>query len=146
MLFTQFSADLAYPTLVANVLPSYLNGFFLAVLLGAVLSSFNSLLNSASTMFAFDIYKTSINKNATDQEMIRISKWVGTLIALATFFISPMLLNAPNGLCDLIRKFTGFFNIPIITIVLMGVLAKKIPAIAAKSVVIFHVFAYYLMV
>lgn len=140
------SVDLAYPTLVANVLPSYMNGFFLAVLLGAVLSSFNSLLNSASTMFAFDIYKTSINKNATDQQMIRVSKWVGTLIALATFFISPMLLNAPNGLWDLIRKFTGFFNIPITTIVLMGVLTKRIPALAAKVVVIFHVFAYYMMV
>ena len=45
------SIDLAYPQLVRDVLPVYATGFFLAVLLGAVLSSFNSLINSASTLF-----------------------------------------------------------------------------------------------
>uniref|UniRef100_UPI003C6CF92B sodium:solute symporter family transporter n=1 Tax=Enterococcus faecium TaxID=1352 RepID=UPI003C6CF92B len=39
------SVDLAYPALISDVLPGYLSGFFLAVLLGAVFSSFNSLLN-----------------------------------------------------------------------------------------------------
>lgn len=41
--------DLDYSVLVSQVLP--LVGFFGAVLFGAVLSSFNSALNSASTMF-----------------------------------------------------------------------------------------------
>ena len=44
--------DQAYPRLINDVLPVYLSGFFLAVLLGAVFSSFNSLLNSAATLFA----------------------------------------------------------------------------------------------
>ena len=51
------SIDLAYPTLVKDLLPLYLSGFFLAVLLGAVFSSFNSLLNSAATMFVLDTYE-----------------------------------------------------------------------------------------
>ena len=51
------SIDLAFPQLVNDVLPFYLSGFFLAVLLGAVFSSFNSLLNSAATLFCFDVYK-----------------------------------------------------------------------------------------
>ena len=38
------SIDLAYPQLIRDVLPVYAMGFFLAVLLGAVFSSFNSLL------------------------------------------------------------------------------------------------------
>ena len=50
------SIDLAYPKLIRDVLPNYATGFFLAVLLGAVLSSFNSLLNSAATLFCLDIY------------------------------------------------------------------------------------------
>ena len=40
--------DLAYPQLVRDVLPVYATGFFLAVLLGAVLSSFNSLITMLS--------------------------------------------------------------------------------------------------
>ena len=50
------SIDLAYPRLIADVLPNYAMGFFLAVLLGAVFSSFNSLLNSAATLFCLDVY------------------------------------------------------------------------------------------
>ncbi|MGW7977116.1 solute:sodium symporter family transporter [Staphylococcus xylosus] len=138
--------DLAYPTLVKDVFPTFLDGFFLAVLLGAVFSSFNALLNSASTLFVYDIYKVLINKKATDRQMIRVSQWFGVILALATFFISPMLMNAPQGLWTIIRQFTGFFNIPIIAIVLVGIFAKKVPAIAPKIVIISHVIVYYLLI
>ena len=40
--------DMAYPSLVTAVLPSYLVGFFGAVIFGAILSSFNSGLHSLS--------------------------------------------------------------------------------------------------
>lgn len=138
--------DLAYPTLVKDIFPTFLNGFFLAVLLGAVFSSFNALLNSASTLFVYDIYKVLINKNATDQQMIRVSQWFGIILALVTFFISPMLINAPKGLWTIIREFTGFFNIPIIAIVLVGIFSKKVPAIAPKTIIIMHVITYYLLI
>jgi solute:Na+ symporter, SSS family len=140
------SVDLAYPALVSDVLPGYLSGFFLAVLLGAVFSSFNSLLNSAATLFALDIYKPRINPDADDKKLIAVSKVFGTLLAIVSLFISPMLMNASEGLWDLIRRFTGFFNIPIIAIVLVGILTKYVPAVAAKVVIIFHVVTYYMLV
>lgn len=140
------SGLIAYPTLVKDVFPTFLDGFFLAVLLGAVFSSFNALLNSASTLFVYDIYKVLINNKATDRQMIRVSQWFGVILALATFFISPMLMNAPQGLWTIIRQFTGFFNIPIIAIVLVGIFAKKVPAIAPKIVIIAHVIVYYLLI
>ena len=138
--------DLAYPALISELLPPILSGFFLAVLLGAVFSSFNSLLNSAATMFVYDLYKVKIKKDASDREMIRVSKWFGTLLALVSFFIAPLLLRAPDGLWNIIREFTGFFNIPILVIVLIGMLVKRVPPIAAKIVVFFHVIAYYFLV
>ena len=139
-------ADLAYPSLIADLLPTWLMGFFLAVLLGAVFSSFNSLLNSIATLFVLDIYKPKFKPNATDQDLIRVSKWFGTFVALVSFFVAPNLMYAPDGLWDLIRRFTGFFNIPILVIVLIGMLVKRVPARAAKVVIVFHVFAYYFLV
>ena len=50
-------ADLSYGLLVNKVLPPVLLGFFAAVLFGAILSSFNSALNSSVTLFGLDIYK-----------------------------------------------------------------------------------------
>ncbi|RIO63047.1 solute:sodium symporter family transporter, partial [Mammaliicoccus sciuri] len=83
---------------------------------------------------------------ATDRQMVRVSQWFGVILALATFFISPMLMNAPQGLWTIIRQFTGFFNIPIIAIVLVGIFAKRVPAIAPKIVIISHVIVYYLLI
>lgn len=138
------TVDLAYPTLVADVLPWYLQGLFLVVLLGAVFSSFNALINSAATMFALDIVKP-IRPSISDKKLLLMSKWFSAFLAFISFFISPLLMLAPDGLWDLIRRFTGFFNIPIITIVLIGIFAKKVPPVAAKIVIIFHVITYYMM-
>ncbi len=138
--------DLAYPTLIAELLPPVLSGFFLAVLLGAVFSSFNSLLNSAATMFVYDLYKVKVNRNASDAEMIKVSKWFGTLLALVSFFIAPLLLRAPEGLWNIIREFTGFFNIPVIAIILTGILSRKVPPIGAKIAIIVHVVLYYMLI
>lgn len=138
------SIDLAYPELINNLLPGFLGGFFLAVLMGAVLSSFNSLLNSASTMFALDVYKANARKEISDRHLITVSKWFGSVLALISFFIAPMLMFAPEGLWTIIREFTGFFNIPIITIVLFGVFTNRVPPLAAKIVIIFHVVSYYI--
>ena len=118
------SMDDAYPRLAKDVLPAYLSGFFLAVLLGAVLSSFNSLLNSASTLFAVDLYQP-IRPDADDARLIRVARVVGTVLALFSFLIAPLLQYAPEGVWQLIRKFTGFYNIPIIAIVVMAVLTSR---------------------
>ena len=60
--------DLAYPTLVREVLPKPLLGFFTACLFGAILSTFNSFLNSAATLFCYDFYKPIFKKNISDDD------------------------------------------------------------------------------
>lgn len=53
--------DDAYPQLTAQVVPAPLMGFFAAVMFGAIISSFNSGLNSINTMFTMRIYADFIN-------------------------------------------------------------------------------------
>lgn len=139
------SIDLAYPQLVKDVLPVYLSGFFLAVLLGAVFSSFNSLLNSAATLFCLDVYQPMVKREVSDAELIKVAKIASVVIAIFSFIVAPLLQYAPDGLWQIIRKFTGFYNIPVITIVLVGLFTKRVPALAAKVVIVFHVFAYWLL-
>ncbi|APD87803.1 solute:sodium symporter family transporter [Alteromonas sp. Mex14] len=137
--------DLAYPHLVKDVLPQYLSGFFLAVLLGAVFSSFNSLLNSAATLFCLDVYKPFKKNKVSDEKLIRVAKITSIVIAVLSFITAPLLMFAPEGLWQIIRIFTGFYNIPVITIVLVGLFTKRVPALAAKVAIIFHVIAYGLL-
>ncbi|MDG2140605.1 MAG: solute:sodium symporter family transporter [Gammaproteobacteria bacterium] len=136
------SIDLAYPALIRDVLPVYATGFFLAVLLGAVFSSFNSLINSAATLFCLDIYSPWKNDNVTDSEMVRVAKIASLLIALFSFTVAPLLQFAPEGLWQVMRIFTGFYNIPIIAIVMIGLFARHVPASGPKIVIVFHIIAY----
>jgi len=137
--------DLAFPRLVADVLPVWMAGFFLAVLLGAVFSSFNSLLNSAATLFALDIWQPMLKREVGDAELIRVAKIASVLLALASFVAAPLLQFAPEGLWQVVRVFTGFYNIPVIALVVAALFVPRVPAWSAKLVIAFHVIAYALL-
>tara|TARA_R110002050_G_scaffold204522_2_gene340048 strand:+ start:40234 stop:41886 length:1653 start_codon:yes stop_codon:yes gene_type:complete len=125
------SSDLAYPELVRAVLPKPLVGFFAAVLFGAILSSFNSVLNSSVTLFGIDIYKQHINKEAPENVVVKYGKIFGVCLALAAMFIAPLIANA-GSLFNYLQKINGIYSIPIFTIIVVGYLTKRVPAIAAK--------------
>lgn len=139
------SIDLAFPYLVKNVLPVYMSGFFLAVLLGAVFSSFNSLLHSAATLFVLDIYKPMQKTAVSDEKLIKVAKIASVIIALFSFAAAPLLQYAPEGIFQIIRIFTGFYNIPVIAVVLVGLFTKRVPGIAATIAIVFHIIAYGLL-
>lgn len=125
------NADSAYPMLVNKVLPSALLGFFAAVLFGAILSSFNSVLNSSVTLFGVDIYKQHINKEADEKTVVKYGKRFGLVLAFASMFIAPMLENA-GSLFSYLQEINGIYSIPILTIIVVGYTTKWVPAIAAK--------------
>lgn len=125
------TSDLAYPELVRAVLPEYLVGFFAAVLFGAILSSFNSVLNSSVTLFGIDIYKEHINKEASEKVVVKYGKIFGIVLAFAAMFIAPLIANA-GSLFNYLQEINGIYSIPIFTIIVIGYLTKRVPAIAAK--------------
>ncbi|WP_037320793.1 solute:sodium symporter family transporter [Salegentibacter sp. Hel_I_6] len=138
------NADQAYPALVNAVLPPVLTGFFAAVLFGAILSSFNSALNSSVTLFGIDIYKQYFNAEASEAKVVKQGKRFGIFLAIGAMLIAPFIANAPQGLFGYLQEVNGSYSIPILTIVIVGYLTKRIPAIAAK-VAIFSGVGFYLI-
>jgi SSS family solute:Na+ symporter len=123
-------------------------GLFIAVLLGAVFSTYNSLLNSSATMFAIDIYKPLINKTADDHQLISVAKKFAVVAAVFTILGAPNLINAPEGIFIFIAKFFGFIAIPIACLIILGLFAQnlRIPHRAAQFIIIFHIVTYYILV
>lgn len=134
--------DEAYPMLVTKVLPAALVGFFAAVLFGAILSSFNSALNSSVTLFGIDIYKSHIKKDASEKETVFAGKSFGVVLALLSMCIAPLIANAPDGLFGYLQEVNGCYSIPILTIIVVGYLTKYVPAIAAKIAIVSGVVLY----
>ncbi|WP_299135009.1 solute:sodium symporter family transporter [uncultured Tenacibaculum sp.] len=125
------SPDEAYPELVKKVLPNELVGFFAAVLFGAILSSFNSVLNSSVTLFGIDIYKSHIKTEASEIEVVKAGKKFGVLLAIIAMCVAPLLLYA-GGIFSYLQEANGIYSIPILTIVVVGYFTKYVPAKAAK--------------
>lgn len=128
--------DQAYPMLVNKVLPPAFVGFFVAVLFGAIISSFNSALNSSVTLFGIDIYQEYMNPEASERQIVKKGKIFGIFLAILSMFIAPFIANAPSGLFGYLQEVNGAYSIPILTIIIVGYLTKYVPAIAAKISII----------
>ncbi len=135
--------DEAYPRLVKKVLPLSLVGFFAAVLFGAILSSFNSALNSSVTLYGIDIYKEFFNKNATEKQTVKAGKRFGILLAMFAMAIAPFLQYA-SSIFDYLQKANGCYSIPILTIIVVGYLNKKVPSLGAKIGMISGIVLYFI--
>ncbi len=123
--------DHAYGKLVNTVLPSYLTGFFAAVMLGAILSSFNSALNSTCTLFSLGVYKSMFNKNATELQVVKSGKIFGWIMAAVAMGVAPLLAKT-GSIFEYLQKMNGLYFIPILAVVLIGMLTNRVPAKAAK--------------
>jgi SSS family solute:Na+ symporter len=134
--------DLIYPALIKKVLPLGLSGFFAAVVMGAVLSTFNSVLNSAATIFSVDVYKRLIRKDAEEKRLVWIGRSVSSVLAIFAILAAPLVARAPEGLYQLLQQLNGIFFIPIASIMLAGFFMGRVSAMGAKTALIFGLVYY----
>ena len=122
-----------------------MTGFFVAVVMGAILSTFNSTLNSAATIFSLGIYKRYVNKNASEKKQVWIGKTTSAILAIFAIGVAPFVANAPEGLYQLLQQLNGIFFIPMATVVLAGFFFPKVSATGAKAGLFFGLFFYILL-
>lgn len=122
--------DEAYGKLVADVLPSHLTGFFAAVMVGAILSSFNAALNSTSALFSIGLYKHMIHPEASDKQTVKTAKLFVTAIAIVAMLGAPLLAQTPS-IFSYLQTMNAIYFIPIFSIVLMGMLNRRVPSWSA---------------
>ena len=128
-------ADHAYGMLVHKVLPAPLTGFFAAVLVGAILSSFNSALNSSCTLFSLGIYKEFIRPDATDKQVVNSGKIFGWIVAVAAMCVAPLLAGT-SSIFTYLQYINSLYFIPIFAVVVIGMLTKRVPPFAANIALI----------
>lgn len=137
--------DLIYPMLIKKVLPVWMTGFFVAVVVGAVLSTFNSALNSAATVFSLDIYQQYFSPDATEKKLVRIGKIVSATLAVFAIGIAPFVANAREGLYQLLQQLNGIFFVPMASVIIAGLFIPKISAQGAKAGLLFGLLFYIIL-
>lgn len=124
------NGDEAYPFLISRILPAQLRGVMLAALTGAVMSSFNSMLNSASTIFTMDLYARHVRTDAAPSDLVRVGRISTALFAVIACLWAPAISRF-QGVYTYIQMVWGFITPGIVAAFLFGMVVKKAPPLAA---------------
>lgn len=138
------SRDLVYSTLVNIVMPKPLLGIFAAAMFGAVLSTFSGLLNSQTTLIAVNVIAPRKKGGMDDGQLVSVGKKCGVVIAIVAAVIAPILYYTPSGIFSYLQMINGFTNVPILIMLGVGYLNKRVPAFAAKMGAFIHIIGYLL--
>ena len=134
----------AYPLLVRTVLPAALTGFFAAVMVGAVLSTFNSVLNSAATLYSQGIYKSALNPSSEGRELVRVGRVTSTLLATAAMLVAPTI-DTSGSLYIYLQQINATFFGPMLAVILCGFMTRWATARAAKIALVAGPVIFYLL-
>jgi len=130
--------DVAYGRLVAAVLPPWLSGAFAAVIAGAVLSSFNSTLNSASALYTCDLHAKYIN---ADADYRRVGQWVAVVFTLVSLAVVPVFEHA-RSIIDTLQRLNGLYSMPVLAAFVVAVVFGRVNTHAVRAGLLFGVLLY----
>ena len=136
--------DQAYPVMMRELLPAGLTGLMFAALFGAVMSSLDSMLNSAATIFSVDLYKRHLRPESSSRRLMAVGRvTTGVLVVVACLW-APLVARAPS-VFEYIQMFWGFISPGIVAAFLFGIFARRTPPAAAFGGMVLGIPAYGLL-
>lgn len=112
-------SDNAFARMIKNLLPPGLTGLVFAAFFAALMSSVDSSLNSAATLFTKDIYQPFIKKDGNDRHYLIIGQiFTGIFLIFAT--ITSELSKFFEGIYQYIQTLLSFIQGPILAVLVLG--------------------------
>jgi len=116
--------DEALPMLVRELLPPGLMGLVFAAFFAALMSSVDSYLNSAATLWTKDVYQRFIRKNAPDKHYLVLGRILTIVFVLLAVGFAPVTKKFP-GIYVAMQTLLSFFQGPTLAILLLGMLWRR---------------------
>ena len=102
--FADVGARYALPVLAMEAMPAVICGLLFAGIISATMSSSDSDLLGAGSIFANDIYRAVLKPDATSEEVMKVTKIVMAIVGVASMFIA--LFNTSSIVSLLMFCFT----------------------------------------
>ncbi|MBI5729519.1 MAG: sodium:solute symporter family protein [Ignavibacteriales bacterium] len=115
----QINYDSALPLLIARYYPSGLVGLGVTALLAGFMAGQAGNISAFNTVWTYDIYKSVLNKNATNAHLLwmgRVSTIVGVLISLGTAYWAKSF----PSIMDYMQAIFSWVNAPLFATMLLG--------------------------
>ncbi len=125
VLLSEGKQSLIFVELARDVFPSFIAGLLLAAIIAASMSTADSQLLVAASSFSSDLYKPIIRKNASNKEMLWVSRAVVLIIAVIAYFIASSKGKAAQAIMDLVSNAWGIFGAAFGPAVLLSLFWKR---------------------
>jgi SSS family solute:Na+ symporter len=127
------NANNTYPHLARVMLGNgALQGFLVAAVVGAVMSSISAIVNATASMVTLDVYKRWVRPDANDRRLVQVGRWAGAATLAVAYPICLYVMDrryiftySQNAWCIL--------SIPIMWVFAMGMLWKRATTAAANA-------------
>ena len=124
-------ADLVYPALVFNLLPTGLLGLVAASFAAATMASVASTLNSASALITLDLIKRS-SPALSDRQVVRIGRICTAVLLLVAMLWAPQL-ESFRSLWQYLQAMLAYAVPPVVALFLVGLFWRGANAAGAAA-------------
>ena len=134
-----------FPLLVRDVLPSVLTGLTVTIVAGAAITTYTAGLNSCSTLFILNLYgpwKEKRGQSLNEGQLVRAGKLFEVVVSIIAMISAPFIMFARGGFYSYLQQVSGMFSIPIFTIIFIGFVTRRVPAVAAKAGLVLFIVMY----
>lgn len=150
-------ADEAYPWVLNNYVTTGFKGLAFAALIAAIGSSLSSMVNSTSTIFTLDIFKTFFMGSASasaeldshehdnpklsdaeESKLVKVGKISAAISLVIGVIVAPLLGNLDQAF-QFIQEYTGFISPGVVAVFLLGLFWKRASANSAMWAVILSI-------
>src|SRR5581483_7725952 len=126
------NGDVAYPTLVVNLLPHGLVGVMIAALLAALMGGMASVFNSASTLVTLDFYK-KLRPGASERRLIAFGRVATGVMVLLSILWVPFISKLSSQLFIYLQSVQAYISPPIAACFMLGILWPRLNGAGAIS-------------
>jgi len=127
-------ADLVFPTLMFDLLPTGLLGLTLAGFIAAIMSSIDSALNSASTLVTMDFIRPR-RPDFDSRRLMQIGRLVMALFMLFAMLWAPQIANFPS-LFQYLQITFSYLVPPVVVLFVFGVFWARANVTGAMAAIV----------
>ncbi|MEA2062685.1 MAG: sodium/solute symporter [Gemmatimonadota bacterium] len=118
------NGDDIYPTLIHDLLPPGLTGIVFAAFLAALMSSVDSYLNSASTLWTKDIYEKFIMPGRSERHYMLVGRALVLVFVVVGVILAPLTGRFPSIFGYMVTMYSVFQG-PLLAILVLGLLWRR---------------------
>jgi len=116
--------DDIFPTLIHDLLPPGLVGIVFAAFLAALISSVDSYLNSAATLWTKDIYQKFIKPDKNERHYMIVGRVLTLVFVVTGVFLAPITEKFPH-IFGYMQTMLSIFQGPLLAIIVLGLLWRR---------------------